>query len=420
MRFTKPGAARDADAAEKVRAFVAAEKIDELIVISHGFNHTVLDVTELYREVFASVGAQLASAPKLSGRRVGVLAVLWPTLKIHILESAGQAGRRAVAENADDPVDAAKELFLVLGDEVGDEWKAKLKEIALATSRSTDSWPEFLTTLRKVVPEADKSMDDDDLLLLESLKAIGKADEAAALAAMENEKFGAEFITVKQRVASSMRGLTFLKMKQRAAQVGKNGVAACVENIRADRPGLRLHFVGHSLGARLVTAAAMELGGDAQSAPDSMTLLQAAFSSNSFSKDVPTNWLFKDTEGAFSGMMDKACVRGPVLVTHSWNDKAVRLGYKLARELQSIVIGEKPTVETLEANVYAGIGATGVLRMADGLVEDVSLLEAGDGGYEFGKGKLYNLKSDEFVKNHTDVKGPQIAYAIVKAMEATL
>ena len=97
MRFTKPGAARDADAAEKVRAFVAAEKIDELVVISHGFNHTVLDVTELYREVFASVGAQLASAPKLSGRRVGVLGVLWPTLKIHILESARQAGRRAVA-----------------------------------------------------------------------------------------------------------------------------------------------------------------------------------------------------------------------------------------------------------------------------------------------------------------------------------
>ena len=98
----------------------------------------------------------------------------------------------------------------------------------------------------------------------------------------------------------------------------------------------------------------------------------------------------------------------------------MRLGYKLARELQSIVIGERPTVETLEANVYAGIGATGVLRMADGLVEDVSLLEAGDGGYELGKGKLYNLKSDEFVKNPTDVKGPQIAYAIVKAMEATL
>ena len=55
----------------------------------------------------------------------------------------------------------------------------------------------------------------------------------------------------------------------------------------------------------------------------------------------------------------------------------------------------------------------------DSLIRSNEFIAIND-GTSLDRQGVYNLKSDEFVKNHTDVKGPQIAYAIVKAMEATL
>lgn len=420
LRYNKNGHANDEDHAKNLRDFIQAEEIDELVVVSHGWNNTVVDVKDLYSELFGQISGQLQHSPKLQSRKIGVLAILWPSMKIYQLENAGYSGRQASSEQlSDDPVMAANELFKMVGDGMDQEWKDKLKAIAKLTSRSTDSWPEFLTTLKAVVPDDHDGLDDDDLLLLESLVVVGKEEMLSQLASMDNEKFGSEFVTVKQRVASSMRGLTFLKMKQRAGNVGKNGVAASVAQLRETHPNLRIHFVGHSFGARLVSMAALALGGDPLSAPNSMTLLQGAFSSNNFSSDIPTNWLFKETKGVFSDVLSKRCVLGPILVTHSWNDKAIRLGYNLALRLQSIVVGDSALTPSLDSNIYGGIGATGALRIGDEEVKG-SLLEAGDSAYQFQQGKIYNLKADEYVKNHSDIKGPQIAYAIVKAMETTL
>jgi hypothetical protein len=38
-----------------------------------------------------------------------------------------------------------------------------------------------------------------------------------------------------------------------------------------------------------------------------------------------------------------------------------------------------------------------------------------NGDYRFAAGKLYNLQGDRWIKDHSDVKGPQVANALLAA-----
>ena len=39
--------------------------------------------------------------------------------------------------------------------------------------------------------------------------------------------------------------------------------------------------------------------------------------------------------------------------------------------------------------------------------------------YEFTAGKIHNLLADEFVKNHSDIGGEEVAYAVLAAISRT-
>lgn len=70
-------------------------------------------------------------------------------------------------------------------------------------------------------------------------------------------------------------------MKDRAGHIGRSGLAPVLARLRAVAPGARVHLVGHSFGARLVTAAA---AGGAGGTVGSLSLLQAAFSHYAFAR----------------------------------------------------------------------------------------------------------------------------------------
>jgi predicted alpha/beta hydrolase family esterase len=73
----------------------------------------------------------------------------------------------------------------------------------------------------------------------------------------------------------------------------------------------RIHLVGHSFGCRVVTAAAATSTTDKL---QSMSLLQAAFSHNGFSKSM---------NGFFRSVVDNHRIKGPIVVTYTPNDRAV-------------------------------------------------------------------------------------------------
>jgi hypothetical protein len=75
---------------------------------------------------------------------------------------------------------------------------------------------------------------------------------------------------------------TYYQMKERAGVVGRTGLGQLLRRLRSRKSALRLHLIGHSFGARVVTAAVDTL--DANTPAVTVTLLQGAYSHNRLAK----------------------------------------------------------------------------------------------------------------------------------------
>src|SRR6185436_6529329 len=94
---------------------------------------------------------------------------------------------------------------------------------------------------------------------------------------------GGFFQSIAGRVGQFLNLTTWYIMKDRSGIVGATGVAKAVRDIKASRPTIKIHLVGHSLGGRLMAACAKSLCTPPKLQPDSLTLLEAAFSHYGFS-----------------------------------------------------------------------------------------------------------------------------------------
>ena len=134
----------------------------------------------------------------------------------------------------------------------------------------------------------------------------------------------------------------------------------------------------------------------------SMALLQTAFSHNGFSKSM---------SGFFRAVVDQQRINGPILVTHTKNDKAVGVAYPLASRIN----GDKTAAFGDENDVFGGIGRNGAQQMESGETIPGTLGAAG-ASYAFQVGKFFNLESSDFIKGHSDVTGKEVAHAVRRAI----
>jgi hypothetical protein len=130
-----------------------------------------------------------------------------------------------------------------------------------------------------------------------------------------------------------------------------------------------------------------------------MTLLLAAFSHNGFSK-----------AGFFRDVVDRKRIGGPILITHTPNDKAVGLAYPLASRIN----GDKAMAFGDKNDVFGAIGRNGAQKMEAGEAVDGPLLAVG-GDYAFQPGRFFNLEASRFIRDHSDVTGKEICHAVRKA-----
>lgn len=203
-------------------------------------------------------------------------------------------------------------------------------------------------------------------------------------------------------------------MKARAGDVGVKGVQPIISKLRDSRPDLKIHMIGHSFGCRLISAAINALPEEEKYRPDTVVLLQGAFSHNGFANETSDG---KVERGAFRDVIEKKKVRGPILITHTRNDKAVGLAYPIASRLNGV------TASALgDANdIFGGMGSNGT-QTKDTTPEGVpgTLLAVGQ-AYPFASGAKpstpFNLKAD-VIKEHSDVQKPEVAFALVVAMSA--
>ena len=197
---------------------------------------------------------------------------------------------------------------------------------------------------------------------------------------------------------------TFYAMKERSAVVGSAGLAPLLSAIA--RPGLRLHLAGHSFGARLVSAATKAL--PAGTTVASVALLQGAFSHFGFAAD----WDLGHAGSAVGPLplrRRRAEGDGPG-ADHPHRQRPGRRhrlrGGLAARQPDRRPPSAAPTTATAASGATVRNGPT---RPLPG-----TLLPVG-GAYPWQPHRPHNLLADAFVADHSDVKGREVAYALLSA-----
>jgi hypothetical protein len=147
---------------------------------------------------------------------------------------------------------------------------------------------------------------------------------AAEIPASPEEELELDMLARRLRDAERGRGLlpispfqafSFWVMKRRAGEVGERFGREQLSPLWTSlkhRP--RLHLIGHSFGAKLVTS--IVLGGVR---PDSVTLLLAAFSAFAFAPEIPRY----GRPGFYHRVLAERMVNGPIVVLRSDHDRAL-------------------------------------------------------------------------------------------------
>jgi len=210
----------------------------------------------------------------------------------------------------------------------------------------------------------------------------------------------------------AFRQATYWEMKNRAGTVGRNGLGPLIGQLHTAAGQLRVHLIGHSFGARLVSYALAGLPDDLTPSPvKSLTLLQGAFSHFAFARPLPFD---AGRNGALAGM--RARVDGPLTVCFSVHDGAVGKLYPLA----SIASGDDSAAAQDPLYRWGGMGADG----AQGVDATLDAIQAAgqDASYRFSLDRILNIDASEVVRRggppsgaHSDIIHPELSWVVLAA-----
>jgi dienelactone hydrolase len=433
VEFTKDGAVFQPVQVAALLAGLAP--ISDLFVLSHGWNNDKADASQLYQELLSNID-KLLELPKqatvppplqsfvqgLRDRNFAAVRIFWPSKRFtdaDLIPGGGAASAAAEAENTaavTRVLDRLKDDPQVLGGtdrdpahEVAMERaKALLPELATLEAKQA-----FVALLRSILDPSMTEKDDASagFFTASAETLFANADQpviapAAATGGGGTSAGGggaAGLGDLLRGVQAAARRLanfaTYYQMKSRAGTVGSKGVADMLRQIRTKKPDIRIHLVGHSFGGRLVVAAANEL--PANTASVTMSLLQAAFSHNGLSGSFGTG-----DKGFFRALIDDKRISGPIIITHTKNDKAVGIAYPLA----SRIAGQNAAALGDQNDPYGGMGRNGAQNTQE--ADNTFTLGLPGTSYSFRPGKVHNISSD-IILDHSDVRRIEVAYAVL-------
>ncbi|MGV9880338.1 serine-threonine protein kinase [Streptomyces sp. NPDC003006] len=326
----------DVDTEQRARLLSGTEResVTDLLVFAHGWNNDKKDARKLYRRFFAPC-QELAGA----GVRLGYVGLLWPAIRFPdepIPDFDPSAAAAAPAPPGGPGLDAATREAL---DRAFPDHGPTLDRIAELLAERSDVPSrvyEFgrhvreLVSLRETSPArnlgedtggGEPAMLTDDAVQVCEVLAAARADTGQP----------ALFGDLRERVWDGAHELlrqgTYYAMKRRAGAVGQLGLGPAIGLLAADVSGIRVHLIGHSFGARLVSYALRGMPADVR-AVKSVTLLQGAFSHYAFAERLPHD---RSRGGALHGVQHR--IDGPLISCHSRHDDALGRLYPLASKL---------------------------------------------------------------------------------------
>jgi hypothetical protein len=406
--FDKDGKLESGDELDAFVAHAAAAPATDAVFIAHGFRNDVGEATTLYTHFLKNFRAHLAQ-PRfrdVAARRFVVAGVYWPSKAFR--ESLGEnaGGTRGLQNPALAMADAKQRLEELKVDVTPAQRRSLEKAAALLPKLEGDprAQDEFV---ERVLSVLSRSRLDETEGLPQIRKQSG-SELLARLDAPAGDGTRGLFGSIAGRVGQFLNLTTWYVMKDRSGTIGEKAVAPAVRTLRRSLPGIRVHLVGHSLGGRLMAACAKALCVRPKLQPDSLTLLEAAFSHYGFSPDNG-----RGTPGFFRDVVEKKIVKGPFLSTFSAEDTVVGKAYAISSRLagdSSRDIGDA-------ADEFGGIGRNGALKTSE--VASSRLLTP-DQVYDYKIGVINNLDgSGGLIKDHGDVTNAAVTYAFASAVART-
>lgn len=432
LQLDQAGAPVDPSELTALTQHVGANAITDVLVISHGWNNDLDDARDLYGRLRDRLAAQFASFTGTDARRFALGAVFWPSKKFadqdlipggaasandDVLDKVLETQIATLRDLVDNRASAAdfdrlRSLIAQLDD--GNEGaQVEFAELALAHLPHTSEDEGDASAQANMTPR----VGGRTLLSRLGVPVVAPPqtgrggavmiDDAAPSAASQGGAAGIGdfFFGVKAGALNLLNSVTYYKMKERAGTVGRTGVHNVLRTLSALPNAPRLHLAGHSFGARVVSAAALGPDGEPAVPVHSISLLQAAFSHYAFSD----NYDGSGKPGFFRRVVSESRVTGPMIVTHTRNDKAVGVGYAVASRLVRQVAAALGD----EHDTYGGLGSNGAQATPERVPGD---MHAPGQPYQFSSNHVYNLKADPYVSGHSDIANDAVAYAILSAV----
>ncbi|MFC5215877.1 serine-threonine protein kinase [Streptomyces coerulescens] len=358
----------DAGRRDRLLAGVARHDVRDLIVFAHGWNSDRSGATRLYDGFFAPIPRLVPEA------RVGYVGVVWPSMRFSD-EPIPDFPRAVAAEMPRRPVldkDTRHALLETFpGRATVIDQIARLLDQQPREEAELDEFGRLVRLLVDVVPPGPQALfaadtlcegvpqDSPDLFAgptaavcedfaqaLTHLEAPDGTPEGAASFSFPNPWEGAHEL---------LRQATYYAMKRRAGTVGERGLGRVVGQLAAGSPEVRVHLVGHSFGARLVSFALRGLPKGVRTVK-SVTLLQGAFSHYAFASRLP-----HDTRagGVLEGQHNR--IDGPLVCCYSRHDSALSTMYPLASRMAGDARGiAAPDVGRMLGAKWGAMGHDGV------------------------------------------------------------
>jgi len=382
----------------------------------------------LYDHIFEFVGDELAAA-SLQGKKFGILGIYWPSKKFaeEELIAGGEAASLTVSPEAEYVQEQITELHGFFDDKQSD---AHLMEIAQQIERSeygdTDKqkvYEAISALFRPILQRQEEQKDEDAAVTLttsniqEVVISLEPEDDAPIAPAGEGGvasigELNSSNIMDGGAAGSvfSFKGLlgglrnvlnlgTYYQMKERAGKVGTSGLNPLIHRVQTENPAIKIHLIGHSFGARLVTSAIAGTSADKALQVQSLILLQAAFSHFSFAQNYEDQ-----KDGSFRRIIDQSNIKGATVISHTRNDKAVGLAYAIASRVAKQVadaLGDRN-------DFYGGLGSNGA--QATPGVKTYQLVQGTS--YNFEASSIYNLHADTTIDGHSGIANKAVAEVI--------
>ncbi len=436
LEFGKDGSLVNANQVQQVLEFLKSDGgvgTTDVLVFSHGWNNDEDEARDLYKRFFGALQGVvgMGSVAGAKSHKFAVVGVFWPSKKfadadlipggaagindgnaeVALANQHGQLVDTLHANDAKQAMQKAADLVHQLDTLEGR--KAWVECLRQAVRTADDTEPDCMDLFFSVsADELFQKLNNPALPLMPPQGAGGGGagfggiggGGAVAPGAGSAAGLGALLSGVKGAALRILNCATYYIMKNRAGVIGRVGLNPALKQIQAAVPsGVRFHLLGHSFGARVVTAAA---NGPATLRIQTLVLLQGAYShygmATAYDGDPKHNGLFRD-------VVAQSKVAGPILITHSVHDLAVGVAYAIASRLA----GQTAAALGGPNDEYGGLGRNGAQKTDNS--QFLTLQTVGT-NYGFKSHVANNLNADNVIQGHSDICKPEIAYAFLRAL----